>query len=65
MPPRDWKVRLQDILERIDRIERYTEGMDLAAFGQDELTVDAVVYNFAIIGEAARRVPPEITERYP
>jgi uncharacterized protein with HEPN domain len=63
--PRNWRLRLQDILDRIDRIERYTEGLDLVAFGQDELTVDAVVYNFAVIGEAARHVPSEIVERYP
>ncbi len=29
MQPRDWKVRIDDILEAIDKIEQYTEGMTL------------------------------------
>ena len=31
----------------------------------DELTFDAVVYNLQIIGEAVKKIPPEIRDRYP
>ncbi len=65
MPPRNWRMRLQDILECIDRIEQYTHGMDFVQFHNSEKTLDAVIYNFAVIGEAARHVPSEVTDRYP
>lgn len=65
MPPREWKLRIEDILESIGKIERYTAGMSFVDFLADERTVDAVVRNFTIIGEAARHIPGEIVNRYP
>ncbi len=34
-------------------------------FRADDKTVDAVVRNFGIIGEAARHVPADLRDRYP
>ena len=45
MPPREWLVRLEDILEAISKVASYTSGLDLAAFKGDERTRDAVVWN--------------------
>ncbi len=59
MPPRAWRFRIQDILEAIASIQSYTEGMEFATFENDRRTVDAVVRNLIIIGEAAARVPEE------
>ena len=64
MPSRDWRLRIQDILDCIEKISRYTEGMDFDNFSRDEKTVDAVVRNLEIIGEAACHVPEELCERY-
>ncbi|HMH53233.1 MAG TPA: DUF86 domain-containing protein [Candidatus Acidoferrum sp.] len=50
---------IEDMLERIDRVARYTIGLDRDAFVEDEKTVDAVVRSFEVIGEAARRLPGE------
>lgn len=44
---------------------RYTQGVDLAYFVDDEKTFDAVVRNLEIIGEAAKHIPPEVQARYP
>jgi uncharacterized protein with HEPN domain len=63
--PRDWKQRLEDILEAIARIERYTANLTFDEFAANEMAVDAVVRNFTIIGEAARNIPPHIEARYP
>lgn len=65
MHDRDWRLRLEDILEAVAKMERYTTGMDFEAFKGDERTVDAVAWNFQVIGEAARYVPEEVQERHP
>jgi uncharacterized protein with HEPN domain len=65
MPPRDWKVRIQDILDAITKIHKYTVGMNAKSFMADDKTVDAVIANITIIGEAASRVPPEVIEASP
>ena len=61
---REWKLRLEDILEAIATIDRYATGMDYEAFRADGKTVDAVVRNLEIIGEAARHVPDAVQKRY-
>jgi|GEM_PF-1254019 len=64
MPPRQWRLRVEDMLEAIHKIERYTTGMTPETFFAKPQTIEAVAYNF-IIGEAARHIPPEIEARYP
>ena len=65
MHARDWRIRIEDMLEAIAKIERYAKGLSHAQFHEDEKTVDAVVRNLIVIGEAARLVPDEIAERHP
>lgn len=65
MPPREWRLRVEDILEAAGKIARYTAGLDLASFQGDERTVDAVMRNLIVIGEAAGSVPAEVAERFP
>jgi hypothetical protein len=65
MPERDWRLRIQDISVAMEKIERYTAGMTLADFQADDRTIDAVLRNFEVIGEAAGHVPPHVTAAYP
>ena len=65
MPSRDWRLRLQDILESIREIERRTKGMTFEEFAKNQTTIKAVLYDFIIIGEATRNVPKEIHSRHP
>ena len=65
MSPRIWHHRITDILEAIERIQHYTEGMDFETFQRDSKTSDAVIRNFIVIGEATRNMPEEITEQFP
>jgi uncharacterized protein with HEPN domain len=65
MSKRPADLLLEDILDAIAKVERYTAGLDQAGFEADEKTIDAVVRNFEIIGEAARQLPEEFTRRNP
>ena len=65
MPPRDWRLRIEDILQAIGRIQRYTRGFTFDVFNSDDLRVDAVIRNLSIIGEAARYIPEDIQKKYP
>jgi uncharacterized protein with HEPN domain len=65
VPPRDWRLRLEDIAEAIDRITEYLAGLTFESFAADRRTIDAVIRNFEIIGEAARHMPDEIIRRHP
>ena len=60
MPPRDWKLRIKDILDGIDSIHEYTKGMEYKAFVADRKTVDAVIQNLSVIGEAASHIPDDV-----
>jgi uncharacterized protein with HEPN domain len=65
VPPRDWRLRLKDIEQSIDRIATYIKGFDYEIFSRDRRTVDAVIHNIQVIGEAAIALPDSITKRYP
>jgi uncharacterized protein with HEPN domain len=53
MSEREIKNLLEDILDAVSKIINYTKGMTFGDFMDDEKTIDAVVRNFEIIGEAA------------
>jgi uncharacterized protein with HEPN domain len=53
-------MRISDILKCIAKIRRYTKGYSFDDFQEDEKTIDSVLRNLEIIGEAARHVPAEI-----
>jgi uncharacterized protein with HEPN domain len=55
---------LDDIIEASEKIERFTDGMRYDEFVEDKKTVDAVLRNFEVIGEAAKNVPDESRREY-
>ncbi len=65
MPARDWKFRIEDIMEALQDILEITKDMTFEAFCRDTKSRKAVLYNLAIIGEAARMLPEEIIDRHP
>lgn len=52
-------LRLQDIVDNIDRIEIYAEGLSFAAFSADSKTVDAIERCLHRITEAVIKIGPE------
>jgi len=61
---RDDRERLLDILEAIERIEKYTAAGQ-ATFEQDELVQIWVVHHLQIIGEASRALSSAFRDQHP
>lgn len=59
MSRRETILLLDDMLQSANKIKRYTNSIDFDLFISDEKTMDAVVRNFEIIGEAANRIDIE------
>lgn len=57
MSKREAKLLIGDLIESAEKILAYTQGMTYDDFIADEKTVDAVIRNFEIIGEASNRLP--------
>jgi uncharacterized protein with HEPN domain len=64
MSKREWRLFIEDILESIRLIKNYVENMAFDDFKKDRRTIDAVVRNFEIIGEASKFIPDDIREKY-
>ena len=56
MSKRDERLLIRDIVRSAEKILAYTAGYSLEDFRLDEKTIDAVIRNFEIIGEAANRL---------
>jgi len=65
MSKRDSALYLQDILTATEKIEEYIQGLSAQEFNKDWKTIDAVIRNLEIIGEAARNMPEEIISGHP
>ena len=63
MSRREWRLFVEDILESVDLIEKYVAGMNFDGFHKDRKTIDAVVRNFEIIGEASKFIPEEVKNK--
>ena len=62
---RSWQLFLRDMLEAARKVMRYTDNRRLESFVADEMAYDATLRNLAILGEAAKKIPEDIRERYP
>lgn len=65
MSSRGADLYLADIQEAIGRIRRYTSDLSFGEFAKDCKTIDAVVRNLSIIGEAAANIPGTVTAANP
>ena len=65
MSKRDKILLLEDMLQSAIKIKRYTDKLDYDTFVEDDKTIDAVVRNFEIIGEAANRIDPDFRTQNP
>jgi len=64
MSRRSVPLLLEDIWEAVEKIERYVFDLSHDAFVKDDKTVDSVVRNLEIIGEAANRLPQDFKTQH-
>lgn len=62
---RDFLLYLEDIIESLAKIERYIKDMTFDDLAGDDKTIDALIRNLEIIGEAVKNIPDAIREKYP
>ncbi len=62
---RDPVLYISDIILSMERVQEYITDLDFQKFKWDYKTVDAVIRNFEIIGEATKNLPSELKEKYP
>lgn len=65
MTEKDWRVRVEDMLEAIERVTHYVEEMTTQQFLDDLRTQDAVIRNLEVLGEASKRIPHDIMDHHP
>ncbi|MBC2696939.1 MAG: DUF86 domain-containing protein [ANME-2 cluster archaeon] len=65
MKKRDYGDFVQDILDSINDVENFIDGMEFEDFIKDKKTIYSVVRAIEIIGEAAKNVPEQIRKKYP
>jgi uncharacterized protein with HEPN domain len=63
MPERKSSAIIGDILNCIDRIRNYTDGLSFVDFSKNFMAVEACLYNIQIIGEAVSHIPGEVKEK--
>ena len=62
---RDTKVFIEDILDSIQAIYRFIDGLDKTGFFQSEKDQAAVTWKLAVIGEAVTKLPDSVIRAHP
>ena len=65
MKLRDNRLYLKHMLDAVVTIKRYVAEVDEQGFRGSGLIQDAVIRQIQIIGEAAKRLSPELCSQYP
>lgn len=65
MSKRNDDLLIEDIISSCNKILNYTENISEEAFKSDDKTIDAVIRNFEIIGEASNKLSESFKEENP
>ncbi len=61
---RDYRLYIDDIIEAIQKIKKYSKGLSFEEFSKDHMVIDATVRNFEIIGEAVKHISQKVRSKY-
>lgn len=64
MPKRELFLYIDDIYSSCNKILAYTRGYSFPKFKRDLKTIDAVIRNLGIIGEAVKTLPAEFRKEH-
>ncbi len=64
MSRRDSDILIQDMLESCSKINKYVGSLTFKEFQEDDKTIDAVIRNFEIIGEAANGLSEDFKDKH-
>lgn len=64
MSKREPLLLIEDIIDSANKILDYTRSLSFEEFTKDGKTIDAVIRNFEIIGEAANRLPEDFKDKH-
>ena len=62
---REFLDYVEDVIEAMSNSEEFVRGMKYEEFTRDQKTIYAVVRALEIIGEAVRKIPASVRNRYP
>jgi len=65
MTQRNYVMYIEDIIDCMEKIERYVGELSYQDFVKNSLVFDAVIRNLEVIGEASKSIPEEIISCYP
>ena len=64
MSEKSFDIYLDDMIECMDKIQRYVKGLDFEGFSKNDMVIDAVMRNLEVIGEASKNIPEHARETY-
>jgi uncharacterized protein with HEPN domain len=64
MKKREYRDYLKDILDSINDIESFVGDMSFEDFKRDKKTIYAVVRGIEVMGEAAKKIPKTLKDKY-
>src|SRR3990172_5633252 len=64
MPDRDQELFINDIVTAITNIEVYIGQSTFEDFSKDKKTIDAVLRNLEVIGEASRNISKSLRDQF-
>ena len=56
---------MEDIIDSINKIQKFIQGVTYQRFAKDEKTIYAVIRAVEVIGEAAKNIPHSLRKKYP
>ena len=65
MKERDYTSYIEDIIEHMNYSEEFIKSMTFEEFAKDKKTIFSVTKCIEIVGEATKRIPDSVREKYP